>query len=125
MLLAAETGHDVPAVLRMGPFSWTGEMPPDRAARLHLATRDQLDAWFADPGVTVLAFFQRWDLNYGWSMPSFHHEPPEVRTATIDRLERDFRLEFNNGDFFVLVRRPQPRPFSRRLEIPSVNPLRP
>lgn len=105
IILAAETGREVPAELRMGPFSWTGEMPPDRAARLHLATRDQLDAWFARRDVTVLAFFQRWDLNYGWSMPSFHHEPPAVREALLNRLERDFRLAFNDGDFFVLERR--------------------
>lgn len=105
IILAAETGREVPAVLRMGPFSWTGEMSPDRAARLHLATRDQLDAWFAQPEVTVLSFFQRWDLNYGWSMPSFHHEPPKVREETLDRLERDFRLAYNNGDFFLLERR--------------------
>lgn len=113
ILLAAETGREVPAELRMGPFSWTGEMPPERAARLHLATRDQLDAWFNRRDVTVLAFFQRWDLNYGWSMPSFQHEPPAVREALLNRLERSHRLAFNNGDFFILIRRPPPRPFWR------------
>lgn len=108
LILAAETGHRVPAVLRMGPFSWTDEMPPERAARLHLATRSQLDAWFADPSVTVLAFFRRWDLNYGWSMPSFQTETPAARAATLDRLERDFFLAYNHDDFFVLVRRHRP-----------------
>lgn len=109
IILAAETGHAVPAELRMGSFSWTGEMSAAQAARLHLATRDQLDAWFDQPDVTVLGFYQRWDLNYGWSMPSFQPEPPEVRERTLNHLERHFRLAYNDGDFFILVRRP-PRP---------------
>lgn len=111
IILAAETGHAVPAELRMGSFSWTGEMSAAQAARLHLATRDQLDAWFDQPNVTVLGFYQRWDLNYGWSMPSFQPEPPAVRERTLNHLERHFRLAYNDGDFFILVRRP-PRPFS-------------
>lgn len=121
LILAAETGRAVPSELRMGPFSWTQEIPPARAARLHLATRPQLDAWFARPDVTVLSFFQRWDLNYGWSMPSFRHEPPAVREHTIARLERDFLLAYNTPDFFLLVRRPVPTPFSRQLRIPTIS----
>lgn len=110
IILAAETGHFVPPELRMGPFSWTNEMSPARAARLHLATRAQLDAWFTREDVTLLVFFQRWDLNYSWSMPSFDRESVAVRTAQMQALMHTYYLAFFTDDFYVLERRGLPRP---------------
>lgn len=110
LILAAETGHFVPPELRMGPFSWTNEMPPERAAQLHLATRRQLDAWFARSDVTLVVFFQRWDLNYGWSMPSFDREPVATRAAQMNTMMRAYRLAFYTEDFYILERRGIPRP---------------
>jgi len=111
LILAAETGRHVPAVLRMGAFSFTAEMPPARAARLHLATRPQLDEWFfRRPDVTLLAFFKRWDLDYGWSVPSFTDVPDDARQETLDALQRHFDLAYQEGDYLLLVRRPVPPP---------------
>lgn len=110
IILAAETGHFVPRELRMGPFSWTNEMSRERAAQLHLATRDQLDAWFAQSDVTLLVFFQRWDLNYGWSMPSFDRESVAIRTAQMHQLMSAYRLAFYTEDFYILERHGITRP---------------
>jgi hypothetical protein len=105
LILAVEAGRTVPAELRMGSFSFTEEMPPAQAARLHLATREQLDNWYSRPDVTLLSFFKRIDLDYNWSMPSFTNVPNDVRQVMRNRLERDFGLAYDEGDFFLLVRR--------------------
>jgi len=109
LILAAETGRFVPRVLRMGPFSFTVEIPPERAARLHLATHEQLDAWFADPSVTVLGFFRRHQLNYAWSMPSFDQLRPEFHAQWFAPVFRDFVTAYASGEFLILVRK-NPRP---------------
>ena len=105
LILAAETGRAVPAELRMGPFSYTDEMPADRAARLHFATRDQLDLWMNDPATQAVAFFRSWELNYGWSLPSYHATTDEVRQHWLEILRRDYRVALTEGQFVVLVRR--------------------
>ncbi len=105
LILAVESGRRVPPELRMGAFAFTAELPPAEAARLHLATRAQLDAWFSDPAVTALALFKRDELNYNWSVPSFTPVPLEQRRATLARLQREFAITYDDGDFFVLVRR--------------------
>lgn len=105
LILAAETGRTVPRELRMGAFTMTDEMLPDRAARLHLATRGQLDIWYSLPKVTTLAFFRRVDLDYNWSMPSFTSVPVEIQAGTLELFRRDFEIAYNEGEFLILVRR--------------------
>jgi 4-amino-4-deoxy-L-arabinose transferase-like glycosyltransferase len=107
LILAAETGQPVPVELRMGPFAFTDEMSPERAGRLHLATPAQLDVWFTDPSVEILAFFPNSRLNYSWSMPSFNLVPDEVRAARFTRLMQLYDVRHVEGDFFLLVRKPQ------------------
>lgn len=106
IILAAETGRFVPRELRMGPFSFTVEIPPDRAERLHLVTHEKLDAWFADPKVTALAFFKRRELNYGWSMPSFDQLKPEFHAQWFAPIRRDYLPAYSSSDFFLMVRKP-------------------
>jgi hypothetical protein len=89
----------------MGPFAFTNDLPPERAARLHLATMTQLDRWFADPRTGVLAFFPNSRLNYNWSMPSFSLLPDEVRAARYAAVLREYDVRFAEGDFILLVRK--------------------
>jgi len=111
LILAAETGRAVPPALVMGPFAFTAELPPERAARLHLVTQPQLDEWYYHrPDITLLAFFKRWDLDYGWSMPSFTDVPDDARAQTLAALQRHFDLAYEAGEFLLLVRRPSPLP---------------
>jgi 4-amino-4-deoxy-L-arabinose transferase-like glycosyltransferase len=105
LILAAETGRVVPPELRMGSFSVTDEMPPAQAARLHLATREQLSQWFVRSDVTVISFFERPILNYDWSMPSFTPMHEAARLAWIKPLSRDFTVAFREGDFLLLIRK--------------------
>ena len=107
IILAAETGRSVPPPLRMGPFSFTVEIPPDQAARLHLATHEVLDEWFARRDVTLLAFFKRRELNYGWSMPSFDQLREDFHLQWFAPIRRDFATAYGSGDdFLLLVRKP-------------------
>jgi hypothetical protein len=105
IILAAETDRMVPAELMMGAFSYTAEMLPEQAARLHLATRAQLDQWFAQTNVTILSFFKRWDLNYEWSMPSFEVRSNAAQERELARLRQDFDLGYTQGTFLLLVRK--------------------
>ena len=107
LILAAETGRNVPSGLRMGPFSFTVEIPPDRAARLHLVTHEELDVWFARPDVTVLAFFPRQVFNYGWTMPTFGQLSEDFHAQWFAPLRRDFAVAYEtDADFLLLVRKP-------------------
>jgi hypothetical protein len=115
LILAAETGRTVPRELRMGAFTVTDEMLPDRAARLHLATRGQLNILYSLPKVTTLAFFQRMDLDYTWSMPSFASVPVEIQAGTLALFRSDFEIAYNEGEFLILVRRRTTLPFIDRL----------
>jgi 4-amino-4-deoxy-L-arabinose transferase-like glycosyltransferase len=108
LILAAETGRAVPTELRMGSFAYTGEMTAERAARLHFATRDQLDRWFASPDTRIVAFFHLWDLNYGWSLPSGNRTAIEVRQHWLELLRRDYRVALIQGQFVVLGRKDTP-----------------
>lgn len=107
LILAAETGRPVPAELRMGPFAFTHDMSPERAAGLHLATLGQLDRWFDDPRTGVVAFFPNSRLNYNWSMPSFAVLPDAVRAARYARLLQQYEVRYAEGDFILLVRKPR------------------
>ncbi len=106
IILAAETGRDVPPELRMGPFSFTLELPPEQAARFHLTTHEHLDAWFARPDVTVIALFRRRELNYGWTMPSFDQLREDFHAQWFAPLRRDFSpANESDDDFLLLVRK--------------------
>ncbi len=106
LILAAETSRAVPRELRMGSFSFTAELSSERATRLHLVTRAQLDDWFYRRDPHLLAFFKRWDLDYGWSMPSFTDVPDDARARELDALQRRYALAYQNGDFLLLTTRP-------------------
>ncbi len=103
IILAAETGRAVPPDLRMGPFSFTVEIPPERAARLHLATHEEIDGYFARRDITVLGFFVRRELDYGWSIPSFDQLKPEFHAAWFAPLARDFVTSPASSDTFVIM----------------------
>ncbi|MDI1249521.1 MAG: hypothetical protein PSV13_11710 [Lacunisphaera sp.] len=105
LLLAAETGRAVPRELYMGAFAFTAEMPADRAARLHLVTHERLEQWFDDPQVTVLGFFPRLALDYGWSMPSYAQIPDDAHMRWFGPVWRQFRIAYKSENFVVLVRK--------------------
>lgn len=105
LILATETGRAVPPELRMGSFAYTGELPPATAARLHFATREQLDQWFASPDTKAVAFFRLPDLNYGWSLPSFDRTPENLRGHWQEILRRNYTVALADGQFLVLVRK--------------------
>jgi hypothetical protein len=107
IILAAETGRAVPAELRMGPFSFTVEFPAAQAGQLHLVTHELLDKWFARPDVTVLAFFQRPELNYGWTIPAFGRLRPEFYQQWFTPALKNFEPAYETqDDFLILVRKP-------------------
>jgi hypothetical protein len=108
IILAAETGRIVPPELRMGPFSFTVEMTPEEAARLHLTTHEKLDEWFARRDVTLLAFFQRRELNYGWTMPTFGQLPQDLHGQWFAPIRRDFTSVYETKDDFLLLVRKSP-----------------
>jgi hypothetical protein len=108
IILAAETGRAVPPELRMGPFSFTAEMSDEQATRLHLVTMDQLHQWYTRPEVTVIAFYRRRVLDYGWSMPSFTEMPIEVQAQVFAPLRENFTVEEYGGFLILLRNRPAP-----------------
>jgi hypothetical protein len=109
IILAAETGRDVPRNARMGPFSTTAEFSADEAQRLHLLTYSELQAWLADPKVTLLAFFTTPRANYAWSVPSFKLQPREDAEKWLEILRRNFVI-VQQDQHFLLVARPSALP---------------
>ena len=105
VILAAETGRRVPNILRMGPFTATADYPPVVAARLNLATFPQLEAWFTDPGVPLLAFSKKASLNYNWSMPALQVPAERHGAHWSEIFRRDFLVAYEDADFLLLVRR--------------------
>ena len=110
LILATETHRPVPAELRMGPFAYTGEMSAERAARLHLATRAQLDRWFERPDTTAVVLFHTWDLNYGWSLPSYERTAADAHAHWFAVLRRDYNVVLTAGQFVLLARKPPADP---------------
>lgn len=110
LILATETNRGVPPELRMGSFAYTGELPPAVAARLHFATREQLDHWYASPDTQAVALFRLPDLNYGWSLPSFDRTPENVRAHWQEILRQNYTVTLAEGQFLVLVRKAAPFP---------------
>jgi 4-amino-4-deoxy-L-arabinose transferase-like glycosyltransferase len=105
IILAVETGRFVPRNLRMGPYTATADFSPTEALALNLITFPELEAWFNDPAVPLLAFWKVGNLNYAWSMPSFRNPPERNRKRWLDIFRRDFYVAYEDQDFFLLVRK--------------------
>ena len=88
----------------MGPFAATADYPPAVAARLKLATFPQVEAWFTDPSVPLLAFSKQANLNYNWSMPSMRVSAERNGARWSEIFHRDFLVAYEDADFFLLVR---------------------
>jgi hypothetical protein len=105
ILLAVEAHRIVPRTLRMGAFTVTLDFPPAQAARLNLATFGELESYFNDPAVPLLAFYKNGNMNYAWSMPTFRNPPKAVRQRWLELFHRDFLVAYEDNDAFLLVRR--------------------
>lgn len=105
IILAVETGRHVPRNLRMGPFSATSEYYPDKAQRLNLATLRDVEAYFTDPHGPMLALSKNPYNNYSSSMPSFQKCTQFRSFVWSEYFRRDFRVAYEDDDFFILVRK--------------------
>ncbi len=105
VILAVEAGRNVPRRLRMGPFTATLDYAPARAAALNLATFAELDAYFSNPNVRLLAFSKNGNFNYAWSMPTFHNRSAPERQRWLEIFHRDFLIAYEDSDSFLLVRK--------------------
>jgi 4-amino-4-deoxy-L-arabinose transferase-like glycosyltransferase len=105
VILAVEAGRPVPQAMRMGPFTATFEYPAAEARRLNLVTFTELEAYFNDPRVPLLAFYKNGNLNYAWSMPSFHNPPLADRQRWQEIFHRDFLVAYEDADTLLLVRK--------------------
>ena len=101
----------------MGPFAMTAEFSADEARRRHLLTYPELQAWLADPAVTLLAFFTTPRANYAWSVPSFKLQPREEAEIWLSVLRRDFVI-VQQDPHFLLVARPGALPAGTDLTPP-------
>ena len=110
LILAVEAGRSVPRTLRMGAFTATADYPAAQARRLNLATFPELDAYFNDPTVPLLALTKNASLNYAWSAPTFHRPPGHNGARWLAILQRDFVVAYEDGEFFILVRKPRAGP---------------
>jgi hypothetical protein len=89
-------------------------MPAEQAVRLHFATRDLLDRWFASPDTKLVAFFALWDLNYGWSLPSYNRTTDEARQHWLEVLRHDYTVALSQSQFVILARKDTPVVLPRR-----------
>ncbi len=104
LILALETGRPVPPTLIMGPFSFNTTLPPADARHLNLATPADYEAWLADPGIPLLAFFPQPQLNYGWTVPTFERLPESLVRRWVQLYRRDFVIIHQEGNFLLLAR---------------------
>ncbi len=105
IILAAETGREVPRKLRMGPFSTTMDFSAREADQRNLLTYPELAAYWSRDDVPLLAFSSQSLLNYSWSMPSFRNPSTAERQAWIDIFRRDFLVVYEGSTFMLLARR--------------------
>jgi len=105
LILAAETDRFVPHTLRMGPFTATADYSPAQALRLNLATWTELDAYFKNPSIPVVAFTKTSYLNYVWSMPSHRNLAEHDDNPWFDLFRKEFLVAYEDRDFFILVRK--------------------
>ncbi len=106
IILAAETGRIVPRRLRMGPFTATADFQAPKAHRLNLTTIAELESYFTDPGVPLLAFSKMPYLNYSMSMPSFQGTGPFKALYWGVLFKRNFLVVYEDADFLLLARKP-------------------
>jgi hypothetical protein len=104
LIPALETNRPVPRNLSMGPFSVTRSLPAASAQRLHLATDKEIAGYLENPRVTLLAFADRLELNYGWSMPSFALPPEGLPPRWAELVLRKFVTLYKGGHYVLLAR---------------------
>jgi hypothetical protein len=63
---------------------------------------------FRPRDVTLLGFFQRRELNYGWTMPTFGQLPEDLHRQWFAPLRRDFTPAYETKDDFLLLVRKSP-----------------
>jgi hypothetical protein len=104
LIPALETNRPVPRNLSMGPFSVTRDLTAASAKRLHLATDREIAGYLSDPGVTLLSFADRLELNYGWSMPTFALPPEGLPPRWAELVLREFVTLYKGGHYVLLAR---------------------
>jgi hypothetical protein len=104
LIPALETNRPVPRNLSMGPFSVTRDLPAASAQRLHLATDREIAGYLADPRVTLLSFADRFEMNYGWSIPSFALPPEGLPPRWAELVLREFVTVYKGGHCVLLAR---------------------
>jgi hypothetical protein len=105
LILAVEAGRIVPRTLRMGAFTATSDYPPAQARQLNLATLPELDAYFNDSNVPLVALTKTNYLNYAWSMPSHRYLSAHRGADWFEIFQRDFFVAYEDHDFLILVRK--------------------
>lgn len=105
VILAAEADRPVPRGLRMGPYTTTAELPAARARELNLATIAEVETWFSDPSVPLLALSKNPFGNYRCSMPSYQNSAQFRRFSWQELFHRDFLIAYEDTNFLLLIRR--------------------
>lgn len=105
VILAAEADRPVPRGLRMGPYTTTAEFSAARARELNLATIAEVEAWFNDPGVPLLALSKNPFGNYLCSMPSYQNSVKFRSFSWQEFFHRDFLIAYEDTNFLLLIRR--------------------
>ncbi len=108
LILATETNRAVPPHLRMGASTVSVDFPPEQARKLNLATVPELENYFMDPAVRLLAFSKNPHNNYAASMPTFHNLSRLKTFSWSTYFQRDFLVAYEDVDFLLLMRRPEP-----------------
>jgi hypothetical protein len=106
LILAAETNRAVPPRLRMGASTVTVDFPPEQARQLNFATVPELENYFMDPAVPLLAFSKNPYNNYVTSMPTFHDLSRLKTFSWSTYFQRNFLVAYEDAYFLLLVRTP-------------------
>lgn len=104
LILAIEANRPIPRRLRMSSFSITEDFPREKADRLHLLTFSELRSMLSDIDLPVLGFTQVDQLNYSWSVPTFHFLAGEDEEALHRLVNRYFVTVYSDRNFAVVAR---------------------
>jgi len=105
IILAIEANRPVPRRFRMGAFSCTRDYDEKEADRLHLATFPGFDFQVRDPATPIIGLHPEIKFDYGWSMPSFEFQPPEVFALLQSYIVQDFEIMQSDRNFLLVARR--------------------
>lgn len=105
VILAVEAGRPVPPALRMGPFTATRDFSTAQAEKLNLATYTQLESYFENNAVPLLALSKTGNLNYAWSMPTFSNPSKQERQHWSDLFQKNFLVAYEDTDTLLLVKK--------------------